>query len=71
LVAGNRVLVAACGLAAGAFIFHSALSHGLPRYNAPITPLVIIAVFWICIALGRYLLRLREPSQNTRHELAD
>ena len=30
LIAGNRVLVAAFGLAVGAFIFHSALSHGFP-----------------------------------------
>ena len=71
LIAGNRVLVAAFGLAAGAFAFHAALSHGLPRYNAPSTPLVIIAVFWICVALGRYLLALRELSQSARHEIAD
>jgi hypothetical protein len=71
LIAGNRVLVAAFGLAAGVFVFHAALSHGLPRYNAPSTPLVIIAVLWICVALGGYMLRLRERSQSIRHQFAD
>ena len=71
LIAGNRVLVAAFGLAAGAFVFHAALSHGLPRYNTPMTPFVVIAVFWICVAFGRYLVRLRAPSQSSRHEVAD
>lgn len=64
LIAGNRLLVATFGLAAGVFLFNSAFSHGLPRYNAPITPLVMIAAFWICVAVGRYLLRLREPSPS-------
>ena len=71
LIAGNKVLVAAFGLPVGAFIFHSALSHGLPRYNTPITPFVVIAVFWICVAVGSYLWRLRDPSESTKQELAD
>jgi hypothetical protein len=71
LIAGNRDLVAAFGLAAGVFIFHAALSHGLPRYNTPITPFVVIAVLWICVAVGSSLLLLREPSESTKQELAD
>ena len=53
LVARDKVLVAAFGLGAGAFLFYSALSHAIPRYNEPLTPLVIIAVLWLCVALGR------------------
>lgn len=65
LIAGDRILVAAFGLAAVAFFVHAALSHGLPRYNAPITPLVVVAVFWICVAFGRYLVCPRQPRQTT------
>jgi hypothetical protein len=71
LIAGNRILVAAFGLAAGVFIFHAALSHGLSRYNTPITPFVVIAAFWICVAVGSYLWRLREPAESSSQELAD
>jgi hypothetical protein len=35
------------------------------------TPFVAIAVFRICVTVGRYLLRRREPTQSTRQELAD
>lgn len=64
LIAGNRVLVGAFGLAVGAFIFYSALSYGLPRYSAPITPFAVIAVFWALHYLAKSLLGwLRQPSQ--------
>jgi hypothetical protein len=53
LIARNKVLIAAFGLSAGAFLFHSALTHAIPRYNKPLTPVVIIAVLWLCVALAR------------------
>ncbi len=60
LIARNRVLIAAFGLSAGACLFHSALTHAIPRYNKPIAPIVIIAVLWLCVALARRLMR-RKP----------
>ena len=66
LIAGDRILVAAFGLAAVAFFVHAALSHGLPRYNAPITPLVVVAVFWICVAFGRYANRGKQQTHEFR-----
>ena len=49
LIARNKELIAAFGMGAGAFLFHSALTHAIPRYNAPLTPLVIISVLWLCL----------------------
>jgi hypothetical protein len=68
LIARNSVLVAAFGLGAGAFMFHSALTHALPRFNAPITPLVIIAVLWLSLALGRNLAALTRRRLASRLE---
>lgn len=63
-IAGNRELVAAFGLAVGAFFFYSALSYGLPRYSAPNTPFAIMAVFWAMHYLGTSLLSWRRPAQR-------
>ena len=60
LIKGNTLLVAAFGLGVGAFLFHSALTHAITRYNAPLTPLVVISVLWVCVAAGRFLRRPRD-----------
>ena len=57
--ARNKTLIAAFGLGAGAFLFHAALTHGIPRYNAPLTPLVIISILWLCFALAGLFMRPR------------
>jgi hypothetical protein len=59
LWARNKTLIAAFGLGAGAFFFHAALTHAIPRYNAPLTPLVIISILWLCFTLPRFLMRPR------------
>ena len=60
LAARNEVLIAGFGLPAGAFIFHSALTHAIPRYNGPLTPFAIIAVLWLVVGLAQILVtRLR------------
>jgi hypothetical protein len=58
LIVGNKVLVGAFALAVGSFIFYSALSYGLPRYSAPMTPFAVIAVFWALHYLGKSLVSL-------------
>jgi hypothetical protein len=60
LMARNKILIAAFGLGAGSFLFHSALTHAITRYNAPLTPLVFISVLWLCIVVGGFLKRPRE-----------
>lgn len=55
LISGHKVLTATFGLAVLAFILYSALSYGLPRFNAPLTPFVILAVFWTLHSLWRSL----------------
>jgi hypothetical protein len=52
LFAGNQPLVAAFGLPAGLFFFISIFTHALTRYNAPITPFVIISILWLLNALA-------------------
>ena len=64
LVARNKVLIAAFGLGAGSFLFYSALSHALRRYNAPLTPLVIISVIWLCVALFSGLQQWRQSRRS-------
>jgi len=53
LFAGNQLLVAAFGLPAGLFFFVSVFTHALTRYNAPITPFVIISILWLLTTLAR------------------
>jgi hypothetical protein len=60
LIASNKTLIAAFGLGGGAFLLHSALTHALTRYNAPLTPLVIISTLWLCVAVWGLLRRPRE-----------
>jgi hypothetical protein len=64
LIARNKVLIAAFGLGAGSFLFYSALSHALRRYNAPLTPLVIISVIWLCVALFSGLQQWRQSRRS-------
>lgn len=64
LIAGNRLVIAAFGMGAGAFLFHAALTHAIPRYNAPLTPLVVISLIWLCFAFGWNLVQTnRAPAQ--------
>jgi hypothetical protein len=53
LIAGRRVLVAAFGLPAGLFFFIAIFTHALPRYNAAMTPFVVLACLWLLDALVR------------------
>ncbi len=53
LFTGRQYLVAAFGLPAGLFFFISTFTHALTRYNACMTPFVIISVLWLLIALFR------------------
>ena len=46
-------LVAAFGLPAGLFAFISTFTHALTRYNAAMTPFVIISVLWLIDAFVR------------------
>jgi hypothetical protein len=49
----NQVLLAAFGLPAGLFFFISIFTHALTRYNAPMTPFVVLSVLWLLVALAR------------------
>lgn len=49
----DQVLLAAFGLPAGLFFFISIFTHALTRYNAPMTPFVIISGLWLVAALAR------------------
>jgi len=53
LFTDKQLLVAAFGLPAGLFFFISIFTHALTRYNAPITPFVIISGLWLLTALAR------------------
>ena len=53
LFSGKQLLVAAFGLPAGLFFFISIFTHALTRYNAPITPFVIISVLWLLTTVAR------------------
>ena len=54
VVVGNQVLAAAFGLGAGLFLFTAMFTHALVRFNAPITPLVIISLLWLLTAGSRW-----------------
>jgi hypothetical protein len=69
LLSGNRTLVAAFGLSFGSFLFISVFTHALTRYNAPITPIVIIADLWLLIAITQMALKL-PLVQKIHHRLA-
>jgi hypothetical protein len=69
LLSGNRTLVAAFGLSFGSYLFISVFTHALTRYNAPITPIVIIADLWLLIAITQMALK-RPLVQKIHHRLA-
>jgi hypothetical protein len=48
----NQVLLAAFGLPAGLFFFVSIFTHAVTRFNAPMTPFVILSVLWLLVALA-------------------
>ncbi len=48
----NQALLAAFGLPAGLFFFVSIFTHAVTRYNAPMTPFVILSVLWLLVALA-------------------
>ena len=54
VVVGNQVLAAAFGLGAGLFLFTAMFTHALVRFNAPITPLVIISLLWLLTVGSRW-----------------
>ncbi len=47
LVVNNQVLTAAFGLGAGSLFFMAMFTNALARFNAPITPLVILSLLWL------------------------
>ena len=53
LVTRRQELVAAFGLPVGLFAFVSTFTHALTRYNAAMTPFVIISVLWLIAVLAR------------------
>ena len=57
VVAGNLTLVATFGLSAGSFLFTSMFTQALTRFNAPITPIVILSVLVLLVALGQSFFR--------------
>lgn len=65
VLSGNQKLFAAFGSGAGLYLFISAFTHALTRYNAPITPLVIIANLWLLVAIVRRILQLPRAKEFT------
>ena len=55
LIAGNQVLVAAFGLPVGSFLFISAFSHALIRYNKPLVPFAVLAALWLLVFVAQTL----------------
>jgi hypothetical protein len=47
VLARDRVLLAAFGLAAGLYFFIAIFTHALLRYNAPMTPFVVLSCLWL------------------------
>ncbi len=56
LFKGEETLVAAFGLGVGLFAFISVFTHVVLRYNAPIVPLVVVALVWLFAVLVRRVL---------------
>jgi hypothetical protein len=62
LAVKDQVLTAAFGVGAGSFLFMAMFTQALARFNAPITPLVILSLLWLLTQFVSLVSRLERKN---------